>query len=217
MSPLCWFPFPKPSNSCRWDWCWCEYHVCLTLVSSRYTVLIIPRFLLRCVSPLTATQARVCTLYRVAMTSLYIAMHWILLNQRAIIQCNKTIAHCTVLECTSLMCNNPLRSNIEHCCKQHSTGRHSICRVTITQIHKHKIELGGTLYSLHLQSDRLGREAAAWNNEPLPSQRTHCKHTLSHCCTGKSALWAAQWTLWGSCAHATCPSTFYVFSVCSNF
>ena len=85
------------------------------------------------------------------------------------------------------MCNNPLRSNIEHCCKQHSTGRHSICRVTITQIHKHKIELGGTLYSLHLQSDRLGREAAAWNNEPLPSQGTHCKHTF-HTAVQESVL-----------------------------
>ena len=160
---------------------------CLSNSGEQYTVLIIPRFLLRCVSPLTATQARVCTLYRVAMTSLYIAMHWILLNQRAIIQCNKTIAHCTVLECTSLMCHNPLRSNIEHSCKQHSTGRLTICRVTITQIHKHKIELGGTLYSLHLQSDRLGREAAAWNNEPLPSQRTHCKHTF-HTAVQESVL-----------------------------
>ena len=64
---------------------------------------------------------------------------------------------------------------------------HSICRVTITQIHKPKIELGGTLYSLHLQSDRLGREAAAWNNEPLPSQRTHCKHTF-HTAVQESVL-----------------------------
>ena len=85
------------------------------------------------------------------------------------------------------MCHNPLRSNIEHSCKQHSTGRLTICRVTITQIHKHKIELGGTLYSLHLQSDRLGREAAAWNNEPLPSQGTHCKHTF-HTAVQESVL-----------------------------
>ena len=86
-----------------------------------------------------------------------------------------------MLECTSLMCNNPLRSNIEHCCKQHSTGRHSICRVTITQIHKHKIELGGThcIHSICRVTGWVGKlPHGTMNHSPLKEHTASTLFTL---------------------------------------
>ena len=122
---------------------------------------IIPHFLLRCISALTATQG----------------LHCIAPHLRPHQNCNwsesRTGEKCTIVQSVFN------REALEHNCIQLIGNAVKICGwsdsgVDRAHMYRSRIVLkrvGGSARALHLQSDSglLGRETAAWNNEPLPS------------------------------------------------